>query len=96
MQANELTEQELIHVLSLPDLSWQTCGPIIEQEGISTMFHDQGHWTAANLKGTVCAEGPTPSLQPNVNQSPFPHLYWVVQMLLSKLKTRNFQPFVRL
>lgn len=39
---------------------WQTCGPIIEGEGISTMFHDHDHWTAANLKGTVCAEGPTP------------------------------------
>lgn len=60
MQANELTEQELIHVLSLPDLSWQTCGPIIEREGISTMFHDHDHWTAANLKGTVCEEGSTP------------------------------------
>ena len=24
-----------MHVLSLPDLSWQTCGPIIERERIS-------------------------------------------------------------
>lgn len=60
IKTRELTEQGLMHVLSLPDLSWQTCGPIIEREGISTMFHDQGHWTAANLKGTVSAEGPTP------------------------------------
>ena len=40
--------------------SWAQGGPLIEREGISTMFHDQGHWTAANLKGTVSAEGPTP------------------------------------
>lgn len=36
VKTNELTEQELIHVLSLPDLSWQTCGPIIAREGINT------------------------------------------------------------
>ena len=35
VKTSELTEQGLIHVLSLPDLSWQTCGPIIERERIS-------------------------------------------------------------
>jgi len=34
IKTSELTEQRLMHVLSLPDLSWQTCGPIIEREGI--------------------------------------------------------------
>ena len=35
IKTSELTEQGLMHVLSLPDLSWQTCGPIIERERIS-------------------------------------------------------------
>mgnify|MGYP000252237207 CR=1 FL=1 len=43
-----------------PTVNWAQGGPIIEGEGISTMFHDHDHWTAANLKGTVSAEGPTP------------------------------------
>ena len=38
---------------------WLFGGEIIEREGISTMFHGHDHWTAANLKGTVSAEGPT-------------------------------------
>ena len=35
IKTSELTEQGLMHVLSLPDLSWQTCGPIIARERIS-------------------------------------------------------------
>ena len=46
VQTRELTEQELIHVLSLPDLSWHTCGPIIEREkiAVSPFYKD---WIAA-------------------------------------------------
>ncbi len=40
--------------------NWSQGGQIIEREGISIIFHEQGHWTASNLHGTVCGEGPTP------------------------------------
>ena len=43
-----------------PHRNWGWAGPIIEREGISIIFHEQGHWTASNLHGTVCGEGPTP------------------------------------
>lgn len=43
-----------------PHRNWGWAGPIIEREGISIIFHEQGHWTASNLHGTVCVEGPTP------------------------------------
>ena len=43
-----------------PSTDWAQGGPIIEREGISIIFHEQGHWTASNLHGTVCGEGPTP------------------------------------
>lgn len=43
-----------------PSTDWAHGGPIIEREGISIIFHEQGHWTASNLHGTVCGEGPTP------------------------------------
>ena len=48
VKTNELTEQELIHVLSLPDLSWQTCGPLIEREKITItpLFFMEGGWRA--------------------------------------------------
>ncbi len=48
IKTSELTEQGLMHVLSLPDLSWQTCGPIIDREGISTRLnHKQAQlWEA--------------------------------------------------
>ncbi len=48
--------------LSLLNFStnWTQIGPIIEREGISSIFHEQGHWTASNLHGTVCVEGHTP------------------------------------
>ena len=48
--------------LSLLNFStnWVRGGPIVEREGISIIFHEQGHWTASNLHGTVCGEGPTP------------------------------------
>ena len=48
IKTSELTEQGLMHVLSLPDLSWQTCGPIIDWEGISTRLnHKQSQlWEA--------------------------------------------------
>ena len=40
--------------------NWPQSGPLVEREGISIVFHEQGHWTASNLHGTVCGEGPTP------------------------------------
>lgn len=40
--------------------NWTQIGPIVEREGISIIFHEQGHWTASNLHGTVCVGGPTP------------------------------------
>lgn len=43
-----------------PSTKWAAGGQIIEREGISIIFHEQGHWTASNLHGTVCGEGPTP------------------------------------
>jgi len=43
-----------------PSTNWAQGGPLTEREGISTVFHEQGHWTASNLHGTVCGEGPTP------------------------------------
>lgn len=43
-----------------PSSNWSQGGPIIEREGISIIFHEQGHWTASNLHGTVCVGGPTP------------------------------------
>ena len=48
IKTSELTEQGLMHVLPLPDLSWQTCGPIIKREGISTRLnHKQAQlWEA--------------------------------------------------
>ena len=39
---------------------WACGGPILEREGISIIFHERGHWTASNLHGAVCGEGPTP------------------------------------
>lgn len=39
---------------------WACGGPLVEREGISVIFHEQGHWTASNLHGTLCVEGPTP------------------------------------
>ena len=39
---------------------WAQGGPILEREGISIIFHEQGDWTASNLHGPVCEEGPTP------------------------------------
>lgn len=39
---------------------WACGGPLLEHKGISIIFHGQGHWTASNLHGTVCGEGPTP------------------------------------
>lgn len=38
-----------------PAISWS----IIEREGLSVIYHDAQHWTAANISGTVCEEGPT-------------------------------------
>lgn len=43
-----------------PSTDWSHGGPIIDGQGISIIFHGQGHWTASNLHGTVCEEGPTP------------------------------------
>lgn len=43
-----------------PSTDWAQGGPIVEREGISIIFHEQGHWTASNLHGTLCMEGPTP------------------------------------
>ena len=50
IKTSELTEQGLMHVLSLPDLSWQTCGPIIEREFISIRptFTEGGYRTASS------------------------------------------------
>ena len=39
---------------------WACGGPLLGREGISVIFHEQGHWTASNLHGTVCVGGPTP------------------------------------
>ena len=65
IKTSELTEQGLMHVLSLPDLSWQTCGPILERENISVGY--QGHlgvpldslWYATN-RVDACGFGQTP------------------------------------
>lgn len=47
-KTSELTEQELIRTLSLPDLSWHTCGPIIERESISVVRQgDNPEWVAS-------------------------------------------------
>lgn len=43
-----------------PSTNWARGGPLPEREGISIIFHEQGHWTASNLHGTLCVEGPTP------------------------------------
>ena len=51
VKTNELTEQELIHVLSLPDFSWQTCGPIIEREGIEVVRGNDLIFPKGNEKG---------------------------------------------
>lgn len=68
VKTSELTEQGLIHVLSLPDLSWQTCGPIIEREGIGLMpsgtayyerdggtFYSYGHTALIAAMRCFCA-----------------------------------------
>ena len=48
VKTSELTEQGLIHILSLPDLSWQTCGPIIEREGLHILCNDDRiEWLAS-------------------------------------------------
>ena len=65
IKTSELTEQGLMHVLSLPDLSWQTCGPILERENISVGY--QGHsgvpldslWYATN-RVDACGFGQKP------------------------------------
>lgn len=43
-----------------PSDDWEQGGPVIDGQGISIIFHGQGNWTASNLHGTVCEEGPTP------------------------------------
>ncbi len=40
-----------MHVLSLPDLSWQTCGPIIEREGIEVVRGNDLVFPKGNEKG---------------------------------------------
>ena len=69
IKTSELTEQGLMHVLSLPDLSWQTCGPIIEREKMTTEWesHDippeKGDWVATiynRAAGHTQCSGPTP------------------------------------
>lgn len=59
MKVSELTEQELIHVLDLPDLSWQTCGPILEREGIELRKNLQGPqvWSACFYETRVAFDG---------------------------------------
>ena len=59
IKTSELTEQGLMHVLSLPDLSWQTCGPIIEREGIS-IYRMTSDWSAAYNPSGAAQDGPTP------------------------------------
>lgn len=51
IKTSELTEQGLMHVLSLPDLSWQTCGPIIEREGIEVVRGNDLVFPKGNEKG---------------------------------------------
>ena len=66
IKTSELTEQGLMHVLSLPDLSWQTCGPIIEREKIELRYHDvivAGIWYRDGIGSDECSHkaiGPTP------------------------------------
>lgn len=50
IKTSELTEQGLMHVLSLPDLSWQTCGPIIDREITKIFRNVGGTWSAMILK----------------------------------------------
>jgi hypothetical protein len=45
-----------------PTANWSQGGPIIEREGISVIFHDNGAWTASNSNGKVCEEGVTSSI----------------------------------
>ena len=60
IKTSELTEQGLMHVLSLPDLSWQTCGPIIERVKIDTAY-EHNRWFAYESLGDCCdpSVGPT-------------------------------------